>query len=135
MGLEEEIKRQKKIIKEKGAKVANLVKDYGEGGNGGPPKGERICTCKRCKKEFEQDYVPDRNAYTDWKTCAECRKILVEAKTKKVKTEEGVSVATLPYDPFPWQIEAAKAFETHRFIVLSCGNRTGLILPLLFRNK
>lgn len=129
MALDEEIKKQKaknRILKNKGKpqKVYNLVKDYND--NDGKPKGQPTCICKRCKKEFEQDYVPDRNAYTDWKTCGPCRKLLAEEKSKSVlKNEKEVSVAKLPYTPYNWQIEAAKAFEEHRFIVLSCGNRTG----------
>lgn len=129
MALEDEVKKQKaknRILKNKGKpqKVYNLVKDYSD--NDGKPKGNPTCICKRCKKEFEQDYVPDRNAYTDWKTCGPCRKLLAEEKSKSVtKTEKEVSVAKLPYTPYNWQIEAAKAFEEHRFIVLACGNRSG----------
>lgn len=129
MALEDEVKKQKaknRILKNKGKpqKVYNLVKDYND--NDKEPKGKPTCICKRCKKEFEQDYVPDRNAYTDWKTCGPCRKLLAEEKSKTItKTEKEVSVAKLHYEPFNWQIEAAKAFEEHRFIVLSCGNRTG----------
>lgn len=129
MTLEDEIKKQKaknRILKNKGKpqKVYNLVKDYNE--NDGKPKGQPTCICKRCKKEFEQDYVPDRNAYTDWKTCGPCRKLLAEEKSKSVlKNEKEVSVAKLPYTPYNWQIEAQKAFEDHRFIVLACGNRSG----------
>lgn len=129
MALEEEIKKQKaknRILKNDGKpqKVYNLVKDYNE--NNDKPKGQATCICKRCKKEFEQDYVPDRNAYTDWKTCKNCREILKEKKTKAVmKNEKEVSVAKLPYTPYNWQIEAGKAFEDHRFIVLACGNRSG----------
>lgn len=129
MSLEDEVKKQKaknRILKNKGKpqKVYNLVKDYSE--NDGKPKGNPTCVCKRCKKEFEQDFVPDRNAYTDWKTCKSCRELLREKKEQAaVKKEKEVSVATLHYEPFNWQIEAEKAFEEHRFIVLSCGNRTG----------
>lgn len=136
MPLEDEIKKQKaknRILKNKGKpqRVYNLVKDYND--NDGKPKGQPTCVCKRCKKEFEQDYVPDRNAYTDWKTCGPCRKLLAEEKSKSVlKNEKEVSVAKLPYTPYNWQIEAAKAFEEHRFIVLSCGNRC--LLPGAFVN-
>lgn len=128
MALEEEIMKRKRMVKKRPGenKVCNLVKNDDDNPNGEEPKGKKICVCKRCKKEFEQDYAPERNAYTDWKTCKECRKLLAESKTKKSGlADDGVSVATLPYEPYPWQIEAAKAFETHRFIVLSCGNRTG----------
>ena len=127
MSLENEIKKQKaknNMIKKKGGaqRVYNLVKEYD---NDGLPKGERYCECSRCKKKFEQDYVPDRNAYTDWKTCKKCRELLREEKTQTVKKEKEVSVAKLPYTPYEWQIEAEKAFEEHRFIVLACGNRSG----------
>lgn len=132
MELEEEIKKQKaknQLLKRKGQpqKVYNLVKDYDEI-NDGKPKGNPTCICKRCKKEFEQDYVPDRNTYTDWKTCKDCRSLLAEKKSKaiiKTDKEKEVSVARLPYTPYPWQVEAEQAFETHRFTVLACGNRSG----------
>lgn len=129
MALEDEVKKQKaknRILKNKGKpqKVYNLLKDYDE--NDGKPKGNPTCICKRCKKEFEQEFVPDRNAYTDWKTCGLCRKLLAEEKSKSVtKKEKEVSVAKLPYTPYNWQIEAQNAFENHRFIVLACGNRSG----------
>lgn len=127
MALEDEIEKQK--AKNRMAKVRNgtkrvynLVKDYAE--EQGVPKGTPTAICKRCKKEFQQDFVPDRNTYTDWKTCKSCRDIIREKKTAaKVRNEKEVSVARLPYTPYPWQVEAAKAFEEHRFIVLSCGNR------------
>lgn len=129
MELEDEIKKQKaknRLLKKEGKpqKVYNLVKDYNE--NDKEPKGNQIGICKRCGKEFKQEYIPDRNAYSNWKECKECRKILNGEKTKKLAgKEKEVSVAKLPYSPFDWQIEAAKAFETHRFIVLACGNRSG----------
>lgn len=128
MSLEDEIKKQKaknRILKNKGEdqKVYSLIKEYP---NDGTPKGSQTAICKRCKKEFEQDYVPDRNSYTDWKTCKACRALIAEDKRHKViDSEKEVAVAKLPYTPYNWQIEAAKAFEEHRFIVLSCGNRTG----------
>lgn len=132
MGLEREIKNQKaknNLLKNKGEKqkVYSLIKNYADN-NDGDVKGEQFTVCSKCGKEFEQDFVPDRNAFTDWKTCKECRKLMAEDKTKKVKgKEKEVSVAQLHYDPFPWQIEAAEAFETHRFQVLSCGNRSGYL--------
>lgn len=132
MGLEREIKNQKaknNLLKNKGEKqkVYSLIKNY-EDNHDGDIKGEQFTKCSKCGKEFEQEYVPDRNVFTDWKTCKECRKLLSEEKGKKVKKKEKeVSVAQLHYDPFPWQIEAAEAFETHRFQVLSCGNRSGYL--------
>lgn len=129
MALEDEIKKQKaknRILKKDGKpqKVYNLIKDSNE--NDGKPKGNPTAICQRCKKEFEQDYFSDRNAYSDWKTCKDCRALIAEDKNAKfLATEKEVTVAKLPYQPYNWQIEAAKAFEEHRFIVLSCGNRTG----------
>lgn len=129
MALENEIKKQKaknRMLKKEGKpqKVYNLIKDFDN--NDGTPKGNPTAICKRCKKEFEQDYSADRNAYSDWKTCKSCRALIAEDKSSKVlDKEKEISVATLPYKPYNWQIETAKAFEEHRFIVLSCGNRTG----------
>lgn len=126
MGFEEEIKKQKaknRLLKNHGEsqKVYNLIQNEDISYNG-PPKGDQFGICKSCKKQFEQELIKDRNIYSDWKTCPECRKKVAEKKTQK---EKEVNVGKLPYTPYPWQIEAAEAFETHRFIVLSCGNRTG----------
>lgn len=129
MDLDSEIKKQKaknRILKKdsRPQKVYNLIKDFNE--NDGKPKGNPTAICQRCKKEFEQDYSPDRNAYSDWKTCKACRALIAEDKKAKVLAKEKeVSVAKLPYQPYNWQIEAAEAFENHRFIVLACGNRSG----------
>lgn len=106
-------------------KVYNLIKTE-ENKSDKEPVGNPVGVCKRCGKKFDQDFVPDRNAYTDWKTCADCRQILAGEKAKKIGFDEkAVQVGTLPFEPFPWQIEAAEAFEKHRFQVLSCGNRSG----------
>lgn len=129
MALENEIKKQKaknRILKKEGKpqRVYNLIKD--DYNNDGEPKGNPTAICKRCKKEFEQDYVQERNSYTDWPTCKSCRELIAEDSNAKVLAKEKeVTVAKIHYDPYNWQIEAAKAFEEHRFIVLSCGNRTG----------
>lgn len=128
MSLEEEIKKQKarnRMVKNKNQppKVSNLVKDDGESDHN--PKGEPVAICKRCGKKFEQDYFADRNVYSDWRICKDCRKLLSESKSKKLRKEKEVSVAKLPYHPYNWQMEAQEAFEKHRFIVLACGNRSG----------
>lgn len=128
MALEDEIKKQKarnRLLKEKGKpkEVYSLIKPDD---NDKAPKGSPTAICKRCKKEFEQDYFPDRNAYSDWKTCAGCRKIIAGEKRKRLVTDEKeVSVGIIPFSLYNWQKEVEKEFEEHRFIVLSCGNRSG----------
>lgn len=129
MSFEQEIKKQKaknkRLQKEgKPQEVYSLMeKDYEKELENGY-YGEKYTKCKKCGREFEQDYVPDRNAYTDWQICKECRNKRAEQMQEKVGlTEQQVSVANLPLSFYPWQQEAAEAFETHRFQVLSCGNR------------
>lgn len=128
MSFEQEVKKQKaknkRLQKEgKPQEVYSLMeKDYEKELENGY-YGEKYTKCKKCGKEFEQDYVPDRNAYTDWQVCKECRNKIAEEKREKIQGEKQVSVATIPFQPYPWQQEAAEAFETHRFQVLSCGNR------------
>lgn len=129
MSLEEEIKKQKAKNRElkksgKSPRVYNLIKDSEPTGE---PKGNPTTICRRCKKEFQQDFVPERNSYTDWPTCENCRKILNEQQTKTVfgNQEKEVFVGKIPFSLYNWQKEVEKEFESHRFIVLACGNRAG----------
>lgn len=129
--LEHEIVMQKKMAQDrrrkgKSAKVLNLVKDYTDR-EGEEPKGKPTGVCKTCGRTFEQTFSEDRNAYSSWKTCPECRKKRAKKQEEKVEKsgEKEVAVASLPYEPYPWQREAEEAFENHRFIVLACGNRSG----------
>ena len=128
MSLESEIKKQKaknSELKKKGQpqRVYNLIKEnpvFNE-----PPKGERFSTCKLCGKRFEQNLSEERNVYSSFKTCPACRTKISKEKTDEFRkdTEHEVAVASLPYTPYAWQLEAHEAFENHRFIVLACGNR------------
>lgn len=136
--LEHEIVMQKKEAqrrKRKGepAKVMNLVKDYSDR-QGEEPRGNPTGTCKTCGRTFDQDFSEDRNAYSSWRTCPECRKKRARKQEEKIERSGGreIAVAKLPYTPYPWQAEAEKAFETHRFIVLACGNRC--LMPGAFIN-
>lgn len=133
--LEKEIilQRRKAVARKKAgepAQVYSLIKDYDVEGMG-PPKGNPTGICKDCHKEFEQIFSEDRNAYSSYRICPECRKIRSLKQTEKVKKkketgkEEEVSVVTLPYKPYPWQEEAEEAFWNHRYTVLACGNRSG----------
>lgn len=128
MSLESSIRQQKaknKALKDKGEpqKVYNLIKEYN---HAEMPRGEAVSKCAKCGKEFEQIYSPDRNSYSSFKICQSCRsKVSNEKMAKLQKKEREINRATLPYTPFPWQEEAHAAFETHRFQVLDCGNRSG----------
>lgn len=111
--------------------VVNLIKDY-DAENVGPPRGSPTGHCKHCGCEFEQEFSQERNAWSSYKICPDCRKKKSDAiskKTTKRTNEKGeqeeVHVATLPYNPYPWQIEAEEAFWSHRYTVLACGNRSG----------
>lgn len=130
MSLESEIKKQKaknSELQKKGQpqRVYNLIKEkpvFNE-----PPRGERFSICKSCGKQFEQNLSEERNVYSSFKTCPACRKRISQEKTYEFRKEQEreVAVASLPYNPYPWQVEAHEAFENHRFIVLACGNRSG----------
>ena len=88
--------------------------------------GERFSVCKVCGKVFEQDYVPDRNAYQNFDTCHSCRwKLALQSKNanKENPKESVVSTATIKYNPYPWQIKARDEFKKHRFNVWAMGNR------------
>ncbi len=130
--LEREIKRAKKEARERKKvgrppKVYDLLKDYSENANK-PPKGKPTGICTKCSKEFDQEFREDRNSYSNYKTCPECRaKTAKKKETKLLKDNQNdnVIVKKLPYTPYPWQVEAEEAFQDHRFVVLACGNRTG----------
>lgn len=119
------------------AKVYNLIKDY-SAENEGPPKGNPIGHCSKCGAEFEQKFSQERNAYSSYRICPECRKKKSERLAKNIESqrnsenkEEEVNVAILPYTPYPWQKEAEEAFWSHRFTVLACGNRSGYYAPCI----
>ena len=130
--LENAIKNQKRKNREnkktgKAPQVYNLLKDYSEGINW-PPKGKPTGICSKCGKEFEQDFSKDRNAYSSFPSCPECRAKLAKKKEEKLLNEgsdENTIIKKLPYEPYPWQVEAEEAFRSHRFVVLACGNRSG----------
>lgn len=133
--LEKEIilQRRKAVARKKAgepAKVYNLIKDYSK--NDGPPKGNPVGHCKDCGCQFEQAFSEDRNAYSSYRICPDCRKKRSIKQAEKIHKKQGdgdneqeVSVATLPYTPYEWQKEAEDAFWNHRFTVLACGNRSG----------
>ncbi len=125
--LGKEIKKQKaknRMLQKKGEpqKVYNLIKDdsvYDE-----PPTGEQFTVCSKCGETFEQVYSSSRNCYTSFRNCPACRKQIAKKKEEKIKKDEKeIAVATLPFEPFEWQQEVMDAFETHRFVVIACGNR------------
>lgn len=107
-------------------KITNLIKDYDKE-NTEPPKGNQEAICKNCGKKFNQNFSEDRNAYSSFRTCPECRAKRSAKQEKKIDEsgEREVAVATLPYKPFPAQQRIHEAFEDHRFIVIDAGNRFG----------
>lgn len=121
------VKKQVKKAKDKGEapKVYNLIKETPTS----PVKGERFSTCKTCGNKFEQDYVSERNAYSNYKTCLDCRRVVRSKKEKEVSSSDGTLVegftGVLEYTPYPWQRQAHKDFNNVRFQVLACGVRTG----------
>lgn len=91
--------------------------------------GERYTVCKKCGKTFEQEFYPDRNCYSSYKTCHACRWELAQAKKKKIdeKSKEEIETATavIKFSPHPWQAKAREEFKKHRFNVWALGNRSG----------
>lgn len=89
--------------------------------------GERYTVCKKCGKTFEQEFYPDRNCYSSYKTCHACRWELAQAKKKKIdeKSKEEIETATavIKFSPHPWQAKAREEFKKHRFNVWALGNR------------
>lgn len=108
-------------------KVTNIIKDD-NAYQGEPPKGEAVSKCKTCGRMFNQDFYPESNRYSDYKTCHSCRRKIGIEKQRKLKEqnankEQEVSTVTLPFNPHPWQQKAFEDFQTHRFNLWACGNR------------
>lgn len=119
-----EQKKQNRKNKGKVQTVNNLLKTDEDDRTG--VSGERFSVCKVCGKVFEQDYVPDRNAYQNFDTCHSCRwKLALKSQNayKEKAKESVVSTATIKYNPYPWQIKAREEFKKHRFNVWAMGNR------------
>lgn len=115
-------------MSENKVRLTTLKKDYEMKNANTTPRGEPIGICSKCGKEFEQKFSEDRNSYSDWDMCEDCRKKQSKKQEEQVKKQTKgnlFNVKKPPYTPFPWQEEAAEQFEKHRFIVLSCGNRCG----------
>ena len=91
------------------------------------PTGEPTRSCDKCGNLFDQDFYPDRNSYSAFKTCQSCRAKLARKKEEDVKSNDQHEVSTLmlPFDMFPWQVEARDLFRSHRFSVWDIGNRGG----------
>lgn len=135
--LEHEIVMQKKQAQQRRRsgqppKVKNIVRDYSDR-EYEDPKGNPIGVCKTCGKTFEQDFSTERNSYSNYRICPDCKKIkskrqnlkIKKEATKQKKDEVEIAVATLPYTPFEAQKKIHEAFETHRFVVIDAGNRFG----------
>lgn len=135
--LEHEIVIQKKEAerrKRKGQppKIKTLVKDYSDR-EYEEPKGSPIGVCKTCGNTFQQDFSIERNAYSNYRICPDCKKAKSKKQEEKIRndarnknsTEVEIAVATLPYTPFEAQKRIHEAFEKHRFVVIDAGNRFG----------
>lgn len=135
--LEKEIilARRKAVARKKDGKppkVYNLIKKYDE--NSGPPKGNPTGRCKECGCSFEQEFYEEKNSYSSYRLCPDCKskrsnkqfaKFQKENQENEQKEEKQVHVATLEYEPYEWQKEVEDAFWDHRFTVMACGNRSG----------
>lgn len=122
------IRRQKERVKNmmrKGEQptVVNLLQDN----HGNPPSGDEYGKCKICGKKFHQRYNDETNKFSSFDICETCKKEKSQQKEEKVVEDikSGANYAKIKYTPYPWQKEAEEAFYSHRFIVLSCGNRCG----------
>ncbi len=119
---------QRRRRKGKPPQIKTLVKDYSDM-EYEEPKGNPIGICKTCGKTFEQDFQIERNAYSNYRICPECKKNRSKKQEEKLKKsgkgEVEITVATLPYTPFEAQKRIHEAFEKHRFVVIDAGNRFG----------
>lgn len=115
---------KKRILKGKSPKIANLIKEYDDLEE---PKGKATAICKECNKQFNQRFSKERNAYSSWRICPECRIKRAQEKERKIGLgkEREVQSVKLNYDPYPWQREVEEEFYRHRFCVMACGNRAG----------
>lgn len=127
----QQIERQVSANKKAGRKpkTYNLIKKQPEDW-GVPPEGEQFGICKECGKKFEQDYVGESNRYSNYPYCKKCTSKIRKTATKKAVDESDGNLvegymSKLKYTPYPWQKDAHKLFESHRFLVLACGARTG----------
>lgn len=127
------IKSQKQKVRDakkvgKQPKVYDLIKDYSLE-NINSPKGSPTGICSKCGQKFEQDYCKDRNTYSNWPMCKECREKEIKnyQKLEKEDLQKGYNnlVGTIKYQPFPAQQRIHEAFENHRFVVIAAGNRFG----------
>ncbi len=122
-----QLKKNAERIKKEGKmpKVYDIMKKTKEDW-GSEPSGTEKSICESCKKEFKQDYHGERNMYSNYKSCLNCR------RKKRFKEEKGeidnktiISKAQIEYEPYDFQVEMHNAFETHRFLFLCAGNRLG----------
>lgn len=129
--LEESIEKHKRAAKRRASrgetqKVMSIL-DGAE--TDGLPRGNPKGKCQICGKIFEQDFIEEKNRYTSFRMCQECKAKESKDKERRLEKSGGFNSspfhAQLKYQPYPWQIEAAEAFEKHRFIVLACGVRAG----------
>ena len=82
-----------------------------------PPQGQKDSVCEFCGNHFEQIYYASKNRYSAFKLCPRCR--------KNPSNDQLQTVSTVEYKPFPWQVEAERLLEEHKYLVLACGARTG----------
>ncbi len=107
------IKQQRKTNKGN-PKVQNMIES---GGVVAPPSGSKYGVCGFCGNTFEQPLLKSQNRYAEFTLCPRCRKTNGAEKPRMVSTIE--------YTPFPWQVEAEKLLDEHRYLILACGARTG----------
>lgn len=112
------------VTKKRKPRTTTLIKNYDLTG---PPKGNPTGICKDCGESFKQDFSEERNCYSSWRICPECREKRSREKEKKLGLgeEREIQVGKLNYNPYPWQKEVEEQFYKHRFTVMACGNRSG----------
>lgn len=88
-----------------------------------PPKGNPFSTCKVCGKKYKESLNTEKNIYNNFRICPSCR--VAQIKKNNGLKEEELTIATLPFKPWPWQKKADEEFKNHRYQVIAAANRIG----------
>lgn len=112
-----DVRREKNKRKANEGQLPKVHRYLKEDAPNEPPKGEKYSVCEFCGNKFEQVFYPKQNRYSTYHLCPRCR---------KTKDNDNLqTVSTVEYVPFPWQVEAERLLEEHKYLVLACGARTG----------
>lgn len=113
----EQVKRKAK--KETVPKVYDIIKKAQN--HTEPPKGNEYGKCKICGNKYKESFIEEQNRYTNWGICPSCR----TKKSNQSTNEQEITIATLPFKPWPWQKKAGEDFKNVQYQVIAAANRIG----------